>query len=491
MIVKPWIKATVGILLSFAILFVGVGYAAITTELAMGGEIDIDIPSGLFITEITTESTTDVDHQSVEFLRYSTTIKSVIDKKNNTTTSGYFPWQQTTVTYAGSVTYRVTVINNTAYDYAYRGLYYQSSEYNNSSVSTSNANNKLGVVTSFPDGSFVPAGSSLTFEVTYTVGQGLGDAVDWTSLLNFQFGINVDSIDKAANIVHDKFAEILNNGITYRQLVDTLDDKFDGNQEWTSNYIGNVGNAVDNDMMTVETLFAGQLTMMVNGVAQKAWVIIKHENLDGNELTGDDYTLTYNQAGVVTHKGCEMTLYMTVDPLSQANGWAPVYVTVFTCDRDEAGNTVSEWYQIGDTYYGRANIVGYKGESNGTGSFVTDNWVSYAETYPVTDKYFYSVAEDQTIKSLVQLTDQQTVNAFQTLLTDAEAMIANNKYAGTGITVVEEAYERAAKYYTVDASGKAIANAGTRRAWLLSAIYDLDHVLTVAQEAIDKVEQGQ
>ena len=78
MIVKPWIKATVGILLSFAILFVGVGYAAITTELAMGGEIDIDIPSGLFITEITTESTTDVDHQSVEFLRYSTTIKSVI-----------------------------------------------------------------------------------------------------------------------------------------------------------------------------------------------------------------------------------------------------------------------------------------------------------------------------------------------------------------------------------------------------------------------------
>lgn len=77
----------------------------------------------------------------------------------------------------------------------------------------------------------------------------------------FKYGINVDSIDKAYDIVHHKFLDILNVTSTYEQLVDVLDDKFDGEQEWTSNYVGNVGNAVDNDMMTVETLFAGQLTM--------------------------------------------------------------------------------------------------------------------------------------------------------------------------------------------------------------------------------------
>ena len=169
-------------------------------------------------------------------------------------------------------------------------------------------------------------------------------------------------------------------------------------------------------MMTVETLFAGQLTMMVNGKPQKAWVIIKHENLDNNEKTGDDYKLVYNQYGEVTHRGCEMTLYMTVDPLDQRNGWAPVYATVFTCDRDDAGNKVSDWYRVGDSYYGQANIVGYRGESVGTGSFVTDNWKSYASSYRVTDGYAYNVGADVSIKTLMQTVDQSTIDIFQTLL---------------------------------------------------------------------------
>ena len=87
--------------------------------------------------------------------------------------------------------------------------------------------------------------------------------------------------------------------------------------------------------------------------------------------------------------------------------------------------------------------------------------------------------------------DQSTIAEFQRLLTDAEAMIANQKYAGTGITVVEEAYAAAARFYTVDADGSAIAKQDTRRVWLIPIMQDLDHVLTVAQDAIDKVEQGQ
>ena len=256
------------------------------------------------------------------------------------------------------------------------------------------------------------------------------------------------------------------------------------------NYIGNVGNAVDNDMMTVETLFAGQLTMMVNGKAQKAWVLIKHENLDGNEMTGDDYTLRYNQYGNVTHKGWEMTLYLTVDELNKANSWAPVTATVFTCDRDAAGNIVGDWYRVGDTYNGQANVVGYRGESGGTGSFVTDNWKSYSSTYQISDDYSYRVNADVTIKTLMQTVDQSTINAFQKLLVDAEAMIANDKYAGTGIIVVEEAYRKAARFYTKNAEGKAIANNDTRRVWLIPIMKELEHVLTVAQEAIDRIEQG-
>jgi hypothetical protein len=183
-----------------------------------------------------------------------------------------------------------------------------------------------------------------------------------------------------------------------------------------------------------------------------------------------------------------MTLYLTVDKLDKANGWAPVYAAVFTCDRDDAGNIISPWYEIGDTYYRQANIVGYRGESGGTGSFVTDNWKSYSATYKVSDNYSYNVGADVSIKTLMQTVDQTTINAFQQLLIDAEEVIANDKYAGSGIRAVEKAYTDASKYYTKDANGKAIANNDTRRVWLIPTMNDLDHALEVAQDEIDRIE---
>ena len=58
------------------------------------------------------------------------------------------------------------------------------------------------------------------------------------------------------------------------------------------------------------------------------------------------------------------------------------------------------------------------------------------------------------------------------------------------IRALEEAYAKAAAFYTLDANGNAVANQGTRRVWLVPIMQDLDHVLTVAQDAIDKIEQG-
>lgn len=483
--------AILGIVIILMSTFMCLGYASLTDDLKVDATASFQIPQGLFITNIKVKGSSNIDHQTAEYIQYSTTVDATIDKKDDTVTSsgGWRP-TQTTTKYTGTVTYEITVYNNTQYEYAYRGLYYQKTEFNNSQVATAANDGKLGVVTAFPEGSIVAPRESLTFTVTYSVGKNLSGTTDWHTLLNFQFGINVDSIDAAANIVLDKFADILNTSSTYLQLVDVLDDKFDGQQEWTSNYVGNVGNAVDNDMMTVETLFAGQLTMMVNGKAQKAWVIIKHENLDGDENTGDDYTVRFNQYGDITYKGCEMTMYMTVDQLDKANSWAPVYATVFTRDKDANGNNIGEWYKLGDTYYGEANVVGYKGESGGTGSFVTDNWRSFSSSYKVTDNYSYNVGSQVSIKSLVQTFDQTTVNEFQRLLQKAEAIIANPNYAGSGITVVEQTYAEAAKFYTLNGDEKAIANADTKRVWLIPIMNDLDYVLTVAQDAIDRIEQG-
>ena len=477
----------IALFLVVATLFSFVGYAQLSDTLRIHGSAKIEVPYGLFITEIIEKGASNIDHESHQFIEYSTTVESIIDKKNDTKSSG---WRPTTTKYAGSFTYEIIVYNNTEYEYAYRGLYYKSTDYNNSYVATEASDNKLSVVTSFPNGSIVAPGEKLSFTVTYTVGKELDYSTDWKTFLNFQFGINVNSIDAATDIVVQKFLNILNTTSTYQELIEVIDDKFDGEQEWTSNYIGNVGNAVDNDMMTVETLFAGQLTMMVNGKPQKAWVLIKHENLDNNAMTGDDYTVVYNQWGPITYSGCEMTLYLTVDPLDVANSWAPVYASVFTCDRDEAGNIVSQWYRVGDSYYGVANVVGYNGEYNATGSFVTDNWKSNASTYQVSDDYSYSIDAELSIKTLMQTVDPTTIAEFQRLLVDAEKMIANEKYAGTGIVVVEEAYRKAARFYTLDGNGKAVANNDTRRVWLIPIMNELNHVLQVAQDAIDKIEQN-
>ncbi len=486
-------KIVLSIALSFILVFTVIGYAALTDNLSVKGTASVQIPEGLFITEIKTKGTNNVDHQAVNFLQYTTTVDSTIDKKDDTTTTTPGrPGTTTTTTYAGSVTYEITVFNNTKYEYAYRGLFYQKtlSGYNgNGSVATSNSDSKLGVVVSFPNNDKIVApGESLTFTVTYTVGEKMDDGTDWKTLLNFQFGINVESQEAAIDAVLEKFLNILNTKVTYDELVEKIDDKFDGYNEWTSNYIGNVGDAVDADSMTVETLFAGQLNMVINGNTTPATVLIKHESLDNNPLTGDSYSVKYkNQSTPTTYEGCEMTLYLTTDPLSTAGGQAPVYVTVFTCDRDENGNIISDWYIVGDTYLGKAPIVGYSG-GNGTGSFVTDNWVADRVTYTPVTGYSYTVSQGTGIKDITRVVDQNAINTFQRLLNDAKDIIDDLTYAGTGITVVEDAYEVASRYYTIDSNGNPIANGGTTRAQLIPIMVKLDHAITEARKAIDSID---
>ena len=108
----------------------------------------------------------------------------------------------------------------------------------------------------------------------------------------------------------------------------------------------------------------------------------------------------------------------------------------------------------------------------------------------MTEDYSYSVDAGVSIKTLMQTVDQSTIDEFQNLLIKAEEMIDNQKYAGTGIEVVEEAYAKASAFYTIGPDGKAVANQGTRRVWLIPIMQDIDHVLQVAQDAIDQIEQG-
>ncbi|MBO5939022.1 MAG: hypothetical protein J6Q82_05940 [Clostridia bacterium] len=495
---KTWVRTLLGIVLSFMCVFTCIGYAEISEVLIISGRAKADIPSGLFITAVSTNSTSRVDKNTVSHLPYTTTVDSTISRQSRN--------------YVGTVTYNVTVLNNTELTYSYRGIYFQNDldGYNgNQYVSTQNGNNNISVRCSLANLSAeekkVGPGETLDFTVTYTVGTSRNQNTDWRTLINFQFGINVDGEREALAVVEDKFLNILNTATTYGQLIDALDNKFDGRQEWTSNYIGNVTGSSSEDSMAVNTLFAGQLQITVGDEQMDATVLIKHENLDGNIYTGDDYTaVNSSNGGVFRGYGCEMTLYLTIDPLTTAGAYVPVYAVVFTCDRDASGNQISDWYRIGTTYAGKANVVTYDG-GNGTGSFVTDNWKADAATYDLIDGYdfeiggevfkidgySFNVAQDVSIKNIVSATDPVAVNTMQNLLNDAKRLIDSKEYAGVGIELINETYIRLSSYYTVDENGNHIMSSGLTVAQLSSAMLDLYRVVNDALIRIDALTQQQ
>ena len=497
---KTWKISVICILLAFLCMFSAIGYAALSTSMMVTGMVKVDIPYGLFITGVSTQGTSNIDSNSVSYMQYSTTVDSTINRKS----SG-----------AGTVTYSITVLNNTQLTYSYRGIYYQTNltGYDgNNYVATANNTRKIGVVCSLANASAeekkVAPGETLNFTVTYTVGNRMSANTDWKTLINFQFGINVDGEREALEVVEDKFLNILNTTTTYQQLIDALDNKFDGSQEWTSNYIGNVTGSSSEDSVAVNTLFAGQLQIMVGKEQMDATVLIKHENLDDNRSTGDDYTaVNSSNGGVFRGYGCEMTLYLTIDPLTSAGRYVPVYAVVFTCDRDENGN-IGEWYRIGSTYAGTANVVTYDG-GNGTGSFVTDNWRADAASYKLIDGYSFNingeayrlgayshnVAQNVSIKDIVTAKDTNAVNTLQTLLNDAKRIVDNQNYAGVGIDLVNEVLNKTlvkfADSYTIDANGNYVVDPDLTIAQLSPAILDLYQVVNDALIRIDALLKQQ
>ncbi len=462
---KTWMKATICTMLSFMFCFMTLGYAALTDTLNIRGSVDITIPEGLFIISVSSTPTSQsrVDHSSLTYIPYSTTVDCIVDKGSSNR-------------YAGTVTYEVTVLNNTEYEYAYRDIYYQSSidGYNgNGYVSTSNGNSRIGISTSFPNGSKVAPGDTLVFYVTYTVGMSMNANTDWRSLVNIRFGINVDSEEEARVAVISKFENILNSPSTYATLYDKIDDKFSG-AEWTSNYIGNVTDSSSDDSTTVNTLFAGQLQMVIDGVDNPITVLIKHENVDGNRQTGDDYTAVSGNNSF-TGYGCEFTLYMTTSDLSDRSVAPPVYAAAFTCDRNADGS-IGKWYMLGEPYAGTASIVGYEGGES-TGSFDTGTWRAYSATYTPSENYSYSINAGATIQTVTQTVDPNAIAALEELLVKAKEIIDGDTYAGTGLVALENAYYNASKYYTVNADGTISVPNSFTRVQLIPPILALEQAL--------------
>lgn len=344
---KNWVKALLCVSLSLMCLFTCVGYAKFTRELRVLGDASLEPPEKIYITDVSGGAYVDPTT-----LGYADTIitSDVTMKQDN---SGVY-----------GATYSFTVFNNTDVPYYYGGKIHGTyTDENGEIVAYSNPNIEMTV--DIEIGDEISARSTRTVNVTVAFAKG-ADTSDphLFSIIEYFFSTTKpeSSDDAAVSGVLGKFAEVLNDSESYTALIDAMDNTSGVGGILTggrlsNSYIGNVvGDKTGNDSKALNDLFGNNMELNIDGENTPVTIMIKRENVDGNNNTGDG-------------DGNEMTLYITADPLNSSGKYVPVYAVVYT----KNGN--GEWYQIGEVYKGTANVRQYGGLfDRGTGSFNTDNW---------------------------------------------------------------------------------------------------------------------
>ena len=476
-----WAKTLLCIALSLSFVFIGIGYAEFAETLIVNG-----------IAEYSHEYN-EVIVSSVQ-LHSATNCTSEHSRSDPTNVyTKITPDQGVGTNATMTVIYKLTAYNFSAYKTAFSEIV-SPDLYDNALVTS-----RRVTVGAYADaactvslaGKSLESGEELEFYAKYQVsvsnvpGDGKLDL-----LLNYKFGLHVDSAGQAA--IDATFAQFLNvlnsketvtiDGVTatpYEHFTDAIDNKYDGT-DWKANFIGNVTNANMADTAIIKALMGESLSITIGNTSTNVTLLVKRDNIDNDETTGDAYTATYVQQGYwgqgTTHQysdsGCEMTLYMTADSCATSGRWVDVYVAVFTCESDENGTPISDWYQIGDMYHGQAQVVGYTGNdgSTKTGSFWTDVWKPFAGTHVVTKNYTYHVAannityEDSThLKNLMQTkanvrNNGDTTSAWAELnsLNSTAQDVLNGVYgnfAGQAILNLQAVQAKAADLIAKDTAG--------------------------------------
>ena len=342
---KNWVKALLCVSLSLMCLFSCVGYAKITRSLYVFGDASLEPPEKIYITDVSGGNY--VDPTTLGFA--DTVITSDVTMLKNS--SGVY-----------EANYSFTVFNNTDSIYYYGGKIHGTyTDENGTVVAYSNPNIELTVDIEIGDEIAERSKRIINVKATFQKG---GDTSDphLFSIIEYFFSTTKpeSSDDAAVSGVLGKFADVLNDSESYTALIDAMDSGVGGiftGGRLNNSYIGNVvGDKTGDDSQALNALFGNNMELNIDGENTPVTIIIKRENVDGNNNTGDD-------------DGNEMTLYITADPLNSSGKYVPVYAVVYTKNGD------GEWYQIGEVYKGTASVRQYGGLlDRGTGSFNTDTW---------------------------------------------------------------------------------------------------------------------
>lgn len=270
---------------------------------------------------------------------------------------------------SSTVVYKITFYNSTDISYYYDDT--QDLSWNNNRITYE--------VSGIEQKEEVPGKKYTSLILTYKYENGVPRDKTLLAQLQFNFVVDKNSIGVVvAQTAVNRFEQILNNKIaanSYQTLEDRMNKR--GNYSSVVTYIGNVSGATDADSKFIEEIFTSEfLKMDLNGDGkpEPITIMIKRENLDGDETTGDDYTYTertYWGSRDKTVKGAEFTIYITSEGFSSSP--LNVYASTFT-----KLPGAKEWVEAVPLTKGTAKANNYNGGS-GSNSFDTDTWLSTDE----------------------------------------------------------------------------------------------------------------
>ena len=439
-------------LLLFSI-FINFGYASLTKELNVNGEIQAVKPPEkvyFYISDVTRENNSNATDISHSFFS-PTILKTTFTASRN----------------GGSITYKVTITNESNVTYWFDKIKYLTDDESNNLIG-----NGISIVLkdkasdtseTFDNNDWIPPKTVREFYVTFTFGNNAVNKGELTTSINLQFEERMDA-------VFDEVTAMLNNSDAYDDISEVFNAAY---KEDGQKVIGNIGD----DSKIFDDLFGKNITVTVDGVEKPATVLIRRENVDGKD-TGDDYDANGGPTG------CEYTIYVTTESLTNEGSKVTVYAVTYT--QDAYGN----WHQLGQLYEGEATVVDYDStDSKYTGSFDVYSWQATANTYEVADGLSYSVGlangdQYQIMKNFDDIISVQDQNIFNSIDNTKifkkvyDIIQENINSDAPEVLALRVAFQSASPYYIIYNNGQEIkVNRNCTRAEIVSYIIDIQKAL--------------
>lgn len=294
---QKWKNILLCAAVSFMFLFMAVGYAQLTDNLNISGEIEVTEMKAIYITDvyISAKSNTSTNNTNV------TKTGTLTFKHNN-----YSLNSQSGKT-GGSISITVTVKNNSGID-QYFGYHSATS-----SKDTDKLKNTKTTYAQSGNDRLIKQGETKTF--TFTIQNTSWSAIsmnNFESLLVFSPNFTEDTTMNATDALAKMFANVLSGkgpngdgkGITYQgktiaanKIMEEITKKMTGVD--TGGYTGNVGNASQDEKDLMEAVFGDNITIQIGNNYYSVYILIKNQTIKSKD---------------------DMVIYVTADQLNMGSG---------------------------------------------------------------------------------------------------------------------------------------------------------------------------